>query len=984
MAETKKKKNSNLLVYFLIILLAGTISGVLSGFNVFQKLDYRIYDFFIQYKKDPEKNDKIIVIQIDDPSIDKFGEWPWSRDVIADVLIRLKEFNAYNAIFDIEYLDSSKMGVAPSATEKISEGVVSVEYSISDNFNELRKAINSGYFKIEDIPDLMDQLQNDIITPQIDNLNDYIINESFRDNDEYFGKAIQFFGNTNLTVNLMSFLFENKDDDATRELKYYNKYSKDQIDYIHKRFLISDVQDPNSQISLENKENKKINNYDSDEYYTPTIYKLLNRANGIGFTNSYIDDDGIRRRMETLYKWGDDYVAQLALSPYLKIIGSNDIVKQRRSIVIRNAIVDGVKKDIKIPTDNHGAIIVNYPQGDLDETFTGESIINIILLDECEENIFKAIKNFYNLDLSDTDGYQMECTIHAANLWNDYLDITDYKRYLLSKCTGYDSDGNPYDGIAPEEYADYYEMRNRFFENVAEFLNSNYMDTINEQFDKLLLIYDEDQINSERENIQSIYDDIKREYDFYNKNFGDLKKKFENAYCFIGNTAIATTDLGATPFIRKYANVGIHANVLNTLLLENYIYYIDWYFGFAVAVVLALLLLLFMNRSNTFLNAFGGIFLVIMLIIPFIMFTKIQYYIPCFGIYLFVILNYIGGVIYRFLESSKEKRFITQVAASFANKDTVEQLRKNPELFKTEGIKKYITALFTDIQKFSTFSESITKIYGEEGANKLILHLNDYLGAMSNEILLNGGNIDKYEGDAIISMFGAPDATNLHNKEEWAYLTLDSAIRMKKIEQEFNDSHKDLFRTYEVKKEDGTVENITLNPFKTRIGINSGDAFVGLMGSQTPTFNKLNYTMIGDTVNLAARLEGVNKAYASWILCSDSTWNLANSGANEGKITAKRLDQVRVVGRSTPVQLYNIVGFTEELTTVQKEEIEIFHAALDRYLKREFVAAGKMFVQASNMIGEDPTALIFANRCKDFIENGVPENWDGVINMTSK
>ena len=246
---------------------------------------------------------------------------------------------------------------------------------------------------------------------------------------------------------------------------------------------------------------------------------------------------------------------------------------------------------------------------------------------------------------------------------------------------------------------------------------------------------------------------------------------------------------------------------------------------------------------------------------------------------------------------------------------------------------------------------------------------------MSNDILFNNGNIDKYEGDAIISMFGAPDPFNTHSKNQWAYNCLDSAIRMKKTEEEFNRTH---FNP------DDPENSLMPNPFHTRIGINSGEAFVGLMGSKTENFSKLNYTMIGDTVNLASRLEGVNKAYGSWIMCSDSTWELANSDENEGKIIARKLDRVRVVGRSTPVQLYNVIGFASDLSPQKREEIDIFNAALNKYLARDFVNAGKLFLQASQLAGEDPTALIFAERCKTYLEKGVPENWDGVMNLTSK
>ena len=157
------------------------------------------------------------------------------------------------------------------------------------------------------------------------------------------------------------------------------------------------------------------------------------------------------------------------------------------------------------------------------------------------------------------------------------------------------------------------------------------------------------------------------------------------------------------------------------------------------------------------------------------------------------------------------------------------------------------------------------------------------------------------------------------------------------------------------------------------------------MGSKTESFSKLNYTMIGDTVNLASRLEGVNKVYGTWIMCSEDTWDMANTGANQGKITVRRLDRVRVVGRSTPVQLYNIMGFTEELTKLELDELDVFNKALDLYLLKDFTQAGKLFVKASKMLPDgDPTALVFADRCKNYIKKGIPDGWDGVMNMTSK
>ena len=193
---------------------------------------------------------------------------------------------------------------------------------------------------------------------------------------------------------------------------------------------------------------------------------------------------------------------------------------------------------------------------------------------------------------------------------------------------------------------------------------------------------------------------------------------------------------------------------------------------------------------------------------------------------------------------------------------------------------------------------------------------------------------------------------------------------MKQAEAKFNDEM----------MANGTIPNKICMPICTRIGINTGDMVVGNMGTE----NKMNYTMMGNAVNLAARLEGVNKVYHSWILVSESTWNAADSGEHKGVLLARRLDKVRVVGINTPVQLYNILGVKSELDENLIEAVDIFHQGLDLYLQKDFENARKIFDNATRKYPDDQTAAVFSARCMSFLEKGVPEDWDGVVNMTSK
>ena len=962
-------KNKNVFISFIIKFIVFLVFCIFIYSGLFTKLDFRLYDSLLGLRKEPAVDNNILIVKIDDQAIKELGEWPWGRDIIADALLRMKELGADSALFDLEYISPTKNGIAPAAEQKIYNKVNATEEAVNTLIDELSSAIKVGYFKASEVPQLIDQMISENIEPSFENLQDYIANNMSRDNDEYFARCLQFFGKSYLTIN-----HDDLGYDVTPEEKQY----------ILNRILTDNVTDKSNLVQIGNDYTSETTN--EPRGFNPAMNKLMTRAYGANFTNSVVDEDGVRRRMQLLFKYNDKYINQLAFGPFLDIVDSKDLIREKYYLIVKNAKkpYSDQRHDLKIPLDPHGRLVINFRRGSSDASFKNDSVINLIRLDTFEDAIIQCLNNLAIPMISDASGSELAYTAEAQNLLYEYETITQMKDQLLALCTGYNEDGSLIDGISQKQYDSYFKIRNQFYAAVKNYVNNGYYEEAVARLDELVDYVEEDVISEIRAYLDEDFSNLKYFSDAFNDFMTEMREIYKGAYCIIGNTATSTTDIGATPFVTQYMNVGIHANVLNTLLQEDFIYTIKWQLGFMLAFVLSMLMLIFVKASNAKQNIITFVAYLIYCLVWGGLFVFSKYYIQFIGTILCLLVDLAGGVGYRYFLSVKEKQFITQIASSFANKDTVNELRKNPDAFKTEGQKKCITALFSDIQKFSTLSESIGKLYGDEGPNKLIEILNEYLGEMSNEILRNNGNIDKYEGDAIISMFGAPDPMNSHTPEEWAYLCLDSAIRMKKVEIRFNETHLELFEPKEIVHEDGSKEIIQLKPLQTRIGVNSGEAFVGLMGSKTDTFSKLNYTMIGDTVNLASRLEGVNKAYGSWIMCSDDTWNMADSGAHKGAIIAKRLDKVRVVGRSTPVQLYNIIGFSDELTNEQKEEIAIFHTALDKYLQRDFANAGKLFMQANSIGSGDPTALIFAERCKNFIENGIEEGWDGVINMTSK
>ncbi|MCL2804997.1 MAG: adenylate/guanylate cyclase domain-containing protein [Treponema sp.] len=262
-----------------------------------------------------------------------------------------------------------------------------------------------------------------------------------------------------------------------------------------------------------------------------------------------------------------------------------------------------------------------------------------------------------------------------------------------------------------------------------------------------------------------------------------------------------------------------------------------------------------------------------------------------------------------------------------------------------------MTAIFTDVKGFSTISEAL----GDPA--KLVSLLNKYLSAMSDVVLDEKGTIDKYEGDAIIAFFGAPLEMSDH-----ALRACVSAIKMKKIETELN----------KVIME----QNLSPIPLLTRIGINTGFMVAGNMG----TANKMNYTIMGNAVNLSARLEGVNKQYGTWILASHET--VRETG---DVLLYRKLDRVRVVGINEPVRLCELIDIAETACENDKKRVLIFHEALDHFEKRNWKLAAEGFRDAlSFKPQDDEPAKMYLERSEKYIITPPEDTWDGVFNLTSK
>jgi adenylate cyclase len=278
----------------------------------------------------------------------------------------------------------------------------------------------------------------------------------------------------------------------------------------------------------------------------------------------------------------------------------------------------------------------------------------------------------------------------------------------------------------------------------------------------------------------------------------------------------------------------------------------------------------------------------------------------------------------------------------------VEELLANPDKIKLGGEKKECTVFFSDVAGFTTIAEQLTP-------EALVRLLNDYLTEMTNIVFKYDGMLDKYEGDAIMAVFGAPISQPDH-----AYKACAAALEMQE----------QLIKLRELWGKQGRPQ------LHARCGINSGQMVVGNMGSE----NRFDYTVMGDAVNLGARLEPANKQYRTKIMIGEQTYKLAGD-----QIIVRGLDLLRVKGKTEPVKVYELLGTKAQGITDKKQQVlDIFNKGFENYLTQNWETAMNYFQQALKIDHMDGPAITYVRRCEQFGQNPPGKDWDGVFTLQTK
>ncbi len=418
----------------------------------------------------------------------------------------------------------------------------------------------------------------------------------------------------------------------------------------------------------------------------------------------------------------------------------------------------------------------------------------------------------------------------------------------------------------------------------------------------------------------------------------------------VGATAVGIYDLRVTPFGTVFPGLEIHANIIDSILQQDFMYQPAWAAIFDVMAIIffGVLLGFLLARVGALFGAAAGASLCVLYIALCQYLFSSQGWVLNLVYPLTVILSiYASVTAYRYLVETRQKKFVKDAFSTYLAPSVVKNLIDSPERLMLGGEKRVITAFFSDVQGFTSISERLSP-------EELVELLNEFLTEMTDIILRHEGTVDKFEGDAIIAFFGAPN--ELENQAEVACMAcIDMQKRLAELRAKW--------------KAEGRPE------LKMRIGLCTGSAVVGNMGSR----NRMDYTMMGDTVNTAARLEGVNKIYGTFTLISGSTYEEAGDW-----IRARELDAINVVGKSEPVKIYELIGYPSDVDPKVQQAADYYGHGLAAYRSRQWDKAAGLFKKALAVNPDDGPSRTMIKRCLQFKAKPPADDWNGAYTMTTK
>ncbi len=431
---------------------------------------------------------------------------------------------------------------------------------------------------------------------------------------------------------------------------------------------------------------------------------------------------------------------------------------------------------------------------------------------------------------------------------------------------------------------------------------------------------------------------------------GKLRNALKGNIVILGATAPGLLDLKPTSISQNTPGMFLHATLIENMRHHTFIRHLSSslsiLFVFLLSIGFYLIYSLRLPLSVRSIALFG--FFLMLLALSMGSFDRLNLFISPLLFLLPLLSSYIMFVSYDYMVKDRERRLVKKLFRHYVSESLLEEILRSNKPIKLGGEKKEITIMFSDIASFTSISEKLAP-------ERVVELLNTLLEEMSNIIMDEKGYIDKYEGDAIMAFWNAPVDTPYH-----ATYALSAAIKCTKVLKN---------------KINPILKTRGLMPLCVRFGINTGEAVVGNIGSM----KRFDYTAIGDSVNLASRLEGANKVYGTSIIASEFT-KMVSEKESPSLFVFRELDMVRVKGKEHPVKIYEVVGFKKDVDDEKIHIIDLYEKALHLYREGAFKEAKKILSEVAN---KDKVSEVLLKRCLYLIENP-PQKWDGIFIMKTK
>jgi len=419
---------------------------------------------------------------------------------------------------------------------------------------------------------------------------------------------------------------------------------------------------------------------------------------------------------------------------------------------------------------------------------------------------------------------------------------------------------------------------------------------------------------------------------------------FRDKIVLVGFSAPGLMDLRPTPFSSVYPGVEVHATVIDNLLAGDLIAPAPGWMTAVMILLSALLTALAVTWPRKLGWMTAGVLVCLLLpvaaaVIAFRAGLWLALIAPLAG----TVVTFASGSVLNYALEGRQKRFVKKVFQHYLSHQVIEQILKDPDRLTLGGQRRQMSVFFSDVAGFTSVAESLSP----EDLTDL---LNRYLSEMTAVIFRHGGTVDKYIGDAIVAFWNAP-----LDQPDHAVRACHAALDCQKRLVELRDR---------MRQQSG-------HELHMRIGLNTGPMVVGNMGSS----DRFDYSILGDAVNLGARLEGACKQYGIWILIGESTY-----AEVKDHVEAREIDRIRVVGKREPVRIYELLARRGQLSTKRRATLDRFQEGLQLYRDRKWTTAIGVFKE----LPDDPATRVYVERCEQYQVSPPPDDWDGVWELTKK